>query len=490
MTLTRDDALRLVPDGRLFVEGGWVERSSGGERTHHDPATGTVVGTHQLAGALEVDAAVAAARRALDRAELIDPARRRSLLWSLAEAIDAAADDLAALQSLEMGQPLRATRAGTAHAAEWFRYFAGWADKLEGTVVPAGPAVLDYAIACPYGVVAAITPWNGPIISLALKVAPALAAGNTVVVKPSELAPFSAQRFAQACDDIAVPSGVINVIAGGPDAGRLLCAHPGVDKISFTGGSTTGRAVAHAAADNHTPVVLELGGKSASIVFADAEPGIVGKLAALFGVLQNSGQGCFLPTRLLVERAIHDEVVGAVVATAEAARLGDPFEPPTTMGPVAGEATCERILSVIDAARDRGDGALLTGGRRAGGALAAGAYVEPTVFGDVDPGSPLAQEEIFGPVLAVIPFDDENEAISIANGTRYGLAGYVWTNDLRRAHRVAGALDAGYVSVNGMAALPPAAPFGGWRGSGYGVEGGRWGVHEFVRLKNVHVSLR
>jgi len=490
MTLTREDALRAVPDGRLFVEGGWVERSSGGERTHHDPATGAVLGTHQLAGRQEVDAAVGAARRALERAELIDPARRRSLLWSLAGAIDAAADDLAALQSLEMGQPLRAARAGAAHAAEWFRYFAGWADKLDGAVVPAGPAVLDYAVACPYGVVAAITPWNGPIISLALKVAPAIAAGNTVVVKPSELAPFSAQRFAQACHDIAFPPGVINIVTGGPEAGKALCAHPGVDKISFTGGSTAGRAVAHAAADNLTPVVLELGGKSASIAFADTEPAVVGKLAALFGVLQNAGQGCFLPTRLLVERAIHDEVVAAVVATAGAARLGDPFEPATTMGPVAGEATCERILSAIDSARRRGDGALLTGGQRAGGTLTAGAYVEPTVFCGVDPASPLAQEEIFGPVLAVIPFDDEDEAIAIANGTRYGLAGYVWTNDLRRAHRVAGALDAGYVSVNGMAALPPAAPFGGWRGSGYGVEGGRWGVHEFVRLKNVHVSLR
>ncbi|HEX6393857.1 MAG TPA: aldehyde dehydrogenase family protein [Acidimicrobiales bacterium] len=488
MTITRDDALRQVPDGRLFVDGLWLEGSTGGERTHHDPATGEVVGKHQLAGSVEVDFAVKAARDALQRGELADPVRRRLLLSSLADAIVAAAGDLAALQTLEMGQPIRATRAGVALAAEWFRYFAGWADKLDGTVVPAGGAVLDYVVANPYGVVAAITPWNGPVVSIALKVAPAIAAGNAVVVKPSELAPFSALRFARICEEV-VPPGVINVMPGGPGAGHALCAHPGVDKISFTGGSSAARAVARAAAENHTPVVLELGGKSASIVFADTEPTVVGKLGALLGTIQNSGQGCFLPTRLLVDRAIHDEVVAAVVATAEKARLGDPFEPSTTMGPLAGEAACERVLSVVEDARHRGDGVLLTGGQRAGGALAAGAFVQPTVFGDVDPASPLAQEEIFGPVLAVMPFDDEDEALAIANGTKYGLAGYVWTNDLRRAHRVAAALDAGYVSVNGMAALPPAAPFGGWRGSGHGVEGGRWGVHEFVRLKNVCVSL-
>jgi aldehyde dehydrogenase (NAD+) len=486
--MTRERARAAVPDGRLFLGGAWLERSTGGERTHLDPATADIVGEHQLAGAEEIDSAVAAARAALD--ELADPLRRRALLWSLADGIDSAGDDLAALMSLEIGQPYRAARAGVAHAAEWFRYFAGWADKLEGAVVPAGPAVLDYVVPKPYGVVAAITPWNGPIISMALKVAPAMAAGNTVVLKPSELAPFSTLRFARVCQEVGVPPGVLNVVTGGAEAGQALCGHPRVDKISFTGGEVAARAVSLAAAEHHTPVVLELGGKSASIVFADADPAVVGKLAALFGAIQNSGQGCFLPTRLLVERPIHDDVVSAAVAAAAAVRLGDPFDPATTMGPVAGEATCDRILSVVERARTNGEGTLLTGGRRPNGELGAGSFIEPTVFGDVDPASPLAQEEIFGPVLAVIPFDDADEALEIANGTRYGLAGYVWTNDLRRAHRVADALDAGYISVNGMAALPPAAPFGGWKSSGHGVEGGRWGVHEFVRLKNVHVALR
>jgi aldehyde dehydrogenase (NAD+) len=490
VSFTRDDALALLPDGRLFVGGEWLERSSGGERTHHDPATGDVVGKHQVAGPAEVEAAVDRARGAFAAGALDDPVGRRALLLGLADGIDAAAGELAALMALEMGQPIRAARAGVLHAAEWFRYYAGWSDKLDGAVVPAGRDVLDYVTPAPFGVVAAITPWNGPIVSLALKVAPAIAAGNAVVLKPSEQAPYSTLRFARVCEDAGVPPGVLNVITGGPEAGAALCGHPGVDKIRFTGGGAAGRAVARAAAEHHTPVVLELGGKSASIVFADADPAVVGKLAAVLGVAQNSGQGCFLPTRLLVERPIHDDVVRAVVAAVEGFRLGDPFDAATTMGPVAGEAACARILAIVDRARAEGDGTLLTGGRRAGGDLGQGWYVEPTVFGDVEPGSRLAQEEVFGPVLAVVPFDTEPQALVLANATRYGLAGYVWTNDLRRAHRVAGALDAGYVSVNGMAALPPSAPFGGWKASGYGVEGGRWGVQEFLRLKNVHVSLR
>jgi aldehyde dehydrogenase (NAD+) len=487
MTMTRERARAALPDGRLYIDGAWLERSAGGERTHLDPATDEILGRHQLAGPDEVDLAVDAARGAVDA--VADPLHRRTLLWSLADGIDTAGDDLAALMSLEMGQPFRAARAGVAHAAEWFRYFAGWADKLDGTVVPAGGAVLDYVLPKPYGVVAAITPWNGPIMSMAIKVAPAVAAGNTVVLKPSELAPFSTLRFAQVCQDVGVPPGVLNVVTGGADAGQALCRHPDVGKITFTGGAVAARAVSVAAAEHHTPVVLELGGKSASIVFADADPAVAGKLAAVLGVIQNSGQGCFLPTRLLVERPIHDEVVDALVAAASGVRLGDPFDPGTTMGPVAGAATCDRILSVIERAQTNGEGTLLTGGRRLQGTTV-GSFIEPTVFGAVDPASRLAQEEIFGPVLAVIPFDGTDEAIEIANATRYGLAGYVWTNDLRRAHRVVDALDAGYVSVNGMAALPPAAPFGGWKASGHGVEGGRWGVHEFVRLKNVHVALR
>ena len=489
--LTSEGARALLPPPGLLINGTWVTTSNAGTFPHIDPATGRGTADVLLAGPSEVDDAVASARAAFPGWRRTPPAARRDLLLRLADLVAGAASELAALQSLEMGQPLRAARAGVGAAAEWFRYYAGWADKLDGLVAPVAPgAALDYTVPEPYGVVAAIIPWNGPVISLALKVAPALAAGNTVVLKPPELAPFSSLRFAALAVEAGLPTGVLNVVPGGPAAGEALCRHPGVAKISFTGGSDTGRAVAVAAARNHTPVVLELGGKSASLVFADADPAVTGKLAALLGVAQNSGQGCFLPTRLLVERPVYDAVLDKVVAVVQGLRLGDPFDPATVMGPVVSEAACRRILSVIAAATDGKSGRLCAGGSRAGGDLAEGFFVEPTVFADADPTSPLVREEIFGPVLAVLPFDDEEEAVALANDTDYGLAGYVWTNDVRRAHRVADVLEAGYVSVNGMAPLPPQAPFGGWKASGHGLEGGRAGIDEFLRPKNVFVSLR
>jgi acyl-CoA reductase-like NAD-dependent aldehyde dehydrogenase len=489
--MTSERAATLLPGDRLLVGGEWMPGAGTERRTHVNPATGRPLAEVALAGPAEIDAAVAAAHAAFPAWRRTAPGVRRDTLSRLAETIAAHADELAALVTLEMGQPYRAARAGVAAAADWFRYYAGWADKLEGLVAPVAPgAVLDYAVPEPYGVVAAIIPWNGPVISLALKVAPALAAGNCVVLKPSELAPFSSLRVGALAAEAGLPPGVLNVVPGGAAAGQVLCRHPLVGKISFTGGSSTARAVSVAAAEHHTPVVLELGGKSASLVFADADLAVAGKLGAILGVAQNSGQGCFLPTRLLVERPVYEAVLERVVATAEGLRLGDPFDPATMMGPVVSEAACERILGVVERAASERAGRLCTGGRRAQGELGGGFFVEPTVFADADPAADLAREEIFGPVLAVLPFEDEDEAVALANGTRYGLAGYVWTADLRRAHRVAGALEAGYVSVNGMAALPPSAPFGGWKASGHGVEGGRAGLQEFLRTKNVHVSLR
>jgi aldehyde dehydrogenase (NAD+) len=489
-TSPRDLALAALPPTAAYLDGAWHQPTGGRIHLHVNPATGQELGTWMLPTAADVDVAVASTARAQKVWWALTPSARRDALTRLGQQVQDHATVLAALVTLEMGMPYRASLAGVLAAAEWFRHYAGYADKIEGAVpsVVSPSAGLDYTRHAPYGVVAAIIPWNGPVMALALKVAPALAAGNGVVLKPSELAAFSSLHFATLLTSAGLPPGIVNVVPGGPDVGAALCADPRVAMISFTGGGAAGRKVSEAAAARHVPVVMELGGKSASIIFADADVRRASKLAAILGVAQNSGQGCFLPTRLLVERSIYDDVVAGVVAATKTFRLGDPFDPDTTMGPVVDAASRSRIAGVIDGAAQRGDGKIVAGGSQDPDGVAEGRFVEATVFADVDPASPLGQDEVFGPVLSIIAFDDEREAIAIANGTRFGLAGYVWTRDLGRAHRVAEALDAGYVSINSMAALPPGAPFGGWKDSGHGVEGGRAGLVEYLRVKNVHVQ--
>lgn len=489
-TSPRDSALAALPPTAAYIGGDWHQPIGGHLHRHVNPATGEELGTWTLPTVADVDIAVASTVRAQKDWWAMAPAARRDALTRLGQQMEDHSRVLAALVTLEMGMPYRASLAGVLAAAEWFRHYAGYADKIEGAVPPVvGPvAGLDYTRHAPYGVVAAIIPWNGPVIALALKVAPALAAGNGVVLKPSELAPFSSLYFATLLNLAGLPAGIVNVVPGGPEVGAAVCADPRVAMISFTGGGAAGRKVSEAAAARHVPVVLELGGKSASIVFADADVRRASKLAAILGVAQNSGQGCFLPTRLLVERSIYDDVVAGVIVATKTLRLGDPFDAATTMGPVVDATARSRIAGVIDDAAQRGDGTIVAGGSQDPDGLPVGRYVAATVFADVDPASPLGQDEVFGPVLSIIAFDDEQEAITIANGTRFGLAGYVWTRDLGRAHRVAEALDAGYVSINSMAALPPGAPFGGWKDSGHGVEGGRGGLQEYLRVKNVHVQ--
>lgn len=483
-------AIHALPGASTHVGGSFVE-GTGPRHTHRDPATGEELRTWTLAGPGDVPGAVRSAAAAQQQWVAREPGARRDALLALADAVAQHADTLAGLVSLEMGMPLRASHAGVVAGVEWFRHFAGYADKIEGSVAAVGKPgrMLDYTRYAPFGVIGAIIPWNGPIMALALKLAPALAAGNAVVLKPSERAPFAALYFGSLVEAAGLPAGLVNVVAGGPDVGAALCADPGITMISFTGGSSAGQAVGAAAAARHVPTVLELGGKSASVVFPDSDVARTAKLAAVLGVAQNSGQGCFLPTRLLVHRSIYDQTLTGVLQAAAKFRLGSPFDPATTMGPVVDEQSCERILTLISDADRRGDGRLACGGVRAsGGGLDVGSFVEPTVFADVDPDSALAHDEVFGPVLSVIAFDDEAQAVEIANATQFGLAGYVWTADLGRAHRVAEALEAGYVSVNGMAALPPAAPFSGWKASGHGVEGGPLGLAEYLRVKNIHVQ--
>jgi aldehyde dehydrogenase (NAD+) len=484
-------ARSLLPSVPVHIAGVFVSHASGERHVHVYPADGKPLGEWTLAGEDDVDHAVTVARTAQAEWAAAAPGVRRDVLSAVAAKLRERRVELAAIVSLEMGMPIRTSIAGVLAAADWFSYYAGWADKIEGLVAPvsATGVVHDYTVPAPYGVVAAIIPWNGPAMALAVKVAPALAAGNAVVLKPSERAPFSSAAFAQLVTEAGLPSGLVNVVGGGPAVGARLCEHPGVDIISFTGGNLAGRSVGRAAADRHVPALLELGGKSASLLFEDCDVARAARLAAVLGTAQNSGQGCFLPTRLLVQRTVYDQAVETIVAATKQFVLGAPFAADTLMGPVAHEASSERILGLIADARRSSAGRLVAGGGRAGGELSDGYFIEPTVFVDVDPSSRLANEEVFGPVLSVLPFDDEDEAVALANATDFGLAGYVWTESLRRAHRVAGRLAAGYVSVNSMAALPPSAPFGGWKASGHGVEGGRQGLLELLRVKNVHVAL-
>lgn len=478
-----------LPSGALLIGDQWVDESSEGRVDQVNPATGKVLSNWVMAGEAEMDAAVRRAREAAPEWRACPPPQRRRILFDIARMLEERIDEFAVIRTLETGTPLKRGKRMSL-AAEWFHYYAGWVDKIEGSVPPAYPGTsVDYTVREPYGVVAIIIPWNGPLVSAAMKVAPALAAGNTVVLKPSELGPLATLRFAELCLEAGLPPGVLNVVPGGPAGGAALVSNPDVDKISFTGGGPTARKILSAAAETLTPVVLELGGKSANVIFGDAELDKAVGIGVQAGIVNIAGQACSLPTRMLVHRSVYDEVQRKATEMVGAIKLGDPFDPETTMGPVISEGSCERIMSVIERARSNGEGRVIAGGERLGGDLADGYFIEPTIFADVDNSAPLAQEEIFGPVLSIIPFDSDDEAVELANDTKYGLAGYVFTNDLNRAHRVAGQLEAGYIGINAFPPMSPNSPFGGVKESGFGREGGFAGIEEFLRLKNVFVGL-
>jgi acyl-CoA reductase-like NAD-dependent aldehyde dehydrogenase len=373
-------------------------------------------------------------------------------------------------------------------AAQYFQYNAGWADKTSGEVVTAGPEAFDYTVHEPYGVVGAIIPWNASLIVASQVLAPILAGGNTVVLKPSDLSPFVTLRLVELALEAGVPPGVINVVTGDKIAGETLVRHKGVSKIHFTGSRETARKILAATAENIVPVCLELGGKSPLLIFSDSDL-IAAAQVALGTIVGLSGQGCALPTRVLVDRAVHDKFLVLLKGLLRRVKVGDPLEKETQVGPLISAKACERVLAIIDRALHQHHGDLIAGGNRMDGVYANGYFIAPTIFTAVAEESELAGDEIFGPVLSVMSFEHEEDAIRMSNNSPYGLAAYVFTNDLKRAHRVSSALEVGTVWINGLDSLEPSMPFGGFKQSGYGRLGGRAGVREFTRQKNVWLSL-
>lgn len=474
--------------GQLFIAGSWGPAASGRTDPIANPSTGQHVTTVASGGTEDIDRAVGAARSAVEAGAWggMTPRQRGRVLLKAADLLRERADEFARLESLDVGKPMMfTTTVDIPTVIDTFEYYAGLTAGIEGATRPTTIPTLAYTRKEPIGVVGAITPFNFPAILSATKIAPALAAGNAIVHKPAPETPLTALRFAELLAEAGVPEGVYNLVTGGGEAGAALVEHPGVDKIAFTGSSVTGRRVSAAAAATLKHVTVELGGKGANIIFADAD--IEAAInTAIAGFVFNTGQFCMSGSRLLVERPVYETVVGALAGAAPHVPVGDPFAEGTVVGPMAGPAHLEKVRSYLEAA------ATAPGVRILGGSTPAdspGYFVAPTVLADVTQDSTFVQEEIFGPVVTVQPFDTEEEAIRMANGTPYGLAAGLQTTNVTRAHRVAAGLDAGIVWVNGWALLDPAMPFGGVAQSGHGRENGPEGLEAYLRTKSVVVNL-
>ena len=474
----------------MYVDGEWRLARGGATRELFNPSNGQTIATVAEAGAQDAEAAIAAARKAFDEGPWAstNAADRAALLFKVADAIDAHREEFMRIDTLNNGKPLRETEYDAADAANCFRYYAGLATKPHGQTFDVPAPSQTFTVREPIGVCGQIVPWNYPLLMAVWKLAPALAAGNVCILKPSELTPLSAIRLAAIFEELDFPRGVVNVVPGtGAIAGHTLAASTLVDKIAFTGGTKTGRSIMQAATSNLKKISLELGGKSPNVVFADADFDTAIDYA-LFGIYANAGQVCSAGSRLVIERSLHDRFLERLVERAGKIRVGDGFDPQTEMGPIVSPVHRQRVEAYIAAGVDEG-AKLLCGGQRLGGALAEGNFIAPTIFDQTSPQMRIVAEEIFGPVLVVQTFAGEAEAIAVANDTIYGLAGAVFTEDIAKAHRVIRKLRAGITWINTYHPTYNEAPWGGYKQSGIGRELGTYGYDAYTEVKQINVNL-
>jgi aldehyde dehydrogenase (NAD+) len=473
---------------QLFIGGKFQAAQSGKTFPTFNPATEQIIAQVAEADAEDIDAAVKAARAAFNHPSwrLMGARERSKLLWKMGDLILQHAEELAQMETINNGKPIFESRnVDIPGAAETFYYYAGWCTKIEGETIPVPGNFLNYTMREPYGVCGIITPWNFPLLMVAWKLAPALACGNTVVIKVAEETPLTGLRLGQLCQEAGFPDGVVNIVPGfGETAGHALVAHPDVDKISFTGSTAVGKEIVRTSADTLKKVSLELGGKSPNIVFADADLETAAK-GAFNGIFYGKGEVCNAGSRLLVEKSIHDALLEKLVKRAEKLEPGDPLNPKTRLGALVSRTQMDRVLHYLEIGKAEGAEALLPGGRVG----ERGYFVKPAIFDNAKPSMQIAQEEIFGPVLTVLTFDDIDDLAEQANSTIYGLAAGIWTRDIGKAHKLAARLQAGTIWINAYGMLAPESPFGGYKQSGFGRELGRHGLDLYSQIKSVWVAL-